>query len=86
MMAVAFSPRAIAAGGDTPFFDLTRYNDFPDFPEFEDYVRGVAKMNPEFVSLRLIGQSREGRPLLGLKVNPQNPRRRLAMCYRHRGD
>ncbi|KAK6053528.1 hypothetical protein COOONC_08967 [Cooperia oncophora] len=60
----------ISIGGETPFFDLTRYN---DFPQFEEYVRGVAEMNPDFVSLRLIGHSREGRPLLGLKVNSLNP-------------
>ncbi|XGW23738.1 hypothetical protein V3C99_005728, partial [Haemonchus contortus] len=59
----------IAVGGETPFFDLTRYN---DFPEIEEYVRGVAKMNPEFVSLRLIGHSREDRPLLGVKIGKKS--------------
>ncbi|VDP41978.1 unnamed protein product [Heligmosomoides polygyrus] len=55
----------LVAGGETPFFDLTRYS---DFPEIEAYVREVARRNPEFVQLRHIGNSREGRPLLGLKV------------------
>lgn len=53
------------SAGETPFFDLTRYN---DFPEFESYIRGVARMNPDIVQMRLIGFSREHRPLLGLKV------------------
>ncbi|ETN75335.1 zinc carboxypeptidase [Necator americanus] len=55
----------LTSAGKTPFFDLTRYN---DFPEFENYIRGVARMNPDLTSLRLIGFSREHRPLLGLKI------------------
>ncbi|VDN29635.1 unnamed protein product [Cylicostephanus goldi] len=58
-------PMAYAVG-KTPRFDLTRYH---DFPEFERYIRGVAKMNPDIVSLRMLGYSHENRPLLGLKVN-----------------
>ncbi|CAJ0594781.1 unnamed protein product [Cylicocyclus nassatus] len=51
--------------GKTPRFDLNRYH---DFPEFERYIRGVAVMNPDIVSLRMIGYSHENRPLLGLKI------------------
>ncbi|CAI4230024.1 unnamed protein product [Auanema sp. JU1783] len=51
--------------GSTPYFDLTRYN---DFVEFEDYIREVARLNPDFVQLRKIGRSHEGRPLLGIKI------------------
>ncbi|EYB95984.1 hypothetical protein Y032_0154g2972 [Ancylostoma ceylanicum] len=63
VLVVVFPP--LVAAGETPFFDLTRYN---DFPEFESYIRGVARMNPDIVHMRLIGFSREHRPLLGLKV------------------
>ncbi|KAE9418633.1 hypothetical protein Angca_008831, partial [Angiostrongylus cantonensis] len=52
-------------GGQTPFFDLTRYH---DFPEFENYIRNVAQANPNIVKLRQIGYSHERRPLLGLKI------------------
>ncbi|CAD6184499.1 unnamed protein product [Caenorhabditis auriculariae] len=59
------------SSGRTPFFDLTVYN---DWPQFEDYVRNVAVDNPAFVQLRQIGKSREGRPLLGLKIGtPPKP-------------
>ncbi|EYB95982.1 hypothetical protein Y032_0154g2972 [Ancylostoma ceylanicum] len=63
VLVVVFPP--LVAAGETPFFDLTRYN---DFPEFESYIRGVARMNPDIVHMRLIGFSREHRPLLGLKI------------------
>ncbi|KIH43788.1 hypothetical protein ANCDUO_26200 [Ancylostoma duodenale] len=63
VLVVVFPP--LVSAGETPFFDLTRYN---DFPEFESYIRGVARMNPDIVHMRLIGFSREHRPLLGLKV------------------
>ncbi|KAJ1358611.1 hypothetical protein KIN20_017083 [Parelaphostrongylus tenuis] len=67
MHLINFSVRlAIVAGGETPFFDLTRYH---DFSEFEDYIRSVARTNPNIVQLRLIGYSHERRPLLGLKTH-----------------
>ncbi|CAI5438406.1 unnamed protein product [Caenorhabditis angaria] len=58
-------PNEICGGARTPFFDLTAYS---DWPQFEDYIKGVAHDNPSFVQLKQIGKSREGRPLLGLKI------------------
>ncbi|EGT43988.1 hypothetical protein CAEBREN_32183 [Caenorhabditis brenneri] len=62
----------------TPFFDLTVYN---DWPQFEDYVKGVAHDNPSFVQLKTIGRSREGRPLLGVRIGKPAPagRRKIAV-------
>ncbi|KJH43743.1 hypothetical protein DICVIV_10231 [Dictyocaulus viviparus] len=65
LLAVLFIIKLAATDSRTPFFDLTRYH---DFPEFEDYLRKVAVMNPDIVKLRVIGESRERRPLLGLKI------------------
>ncbi|KHJ88826.1 hypothetical protein OESDEN_11372 [Oesophagostomum dentatum] len=63
VLVVVFPLAAFA--GETPFFDLKRYNDFPDF---ERYIRGVARMNPHIAQLRLLGFTHEHRPLLGLKT------------------
>ncbi|WKX88751.1 hypothetical protein Q1695_008404 [Nippostrongylus brasiliensis] len=64
LLAVLVLVPSLVAGGRTPPFDLTRYS---DFPEFAEYVREVARLNPSFVVLRHIGYSREHRPLLGVK-------------------
>lgn len=47
------------------YFDFTNYH---DYVEIEDYIREVARMNPEIASLRTIGVSNEGRKLIGLKI------------------
>ena len=52
-------------GGTAPSFELERYH---DFNEIEEYVKKVARLNPDFVRLREIGQTFEGRRMLGLKV------------------
>uniref|UniRef100_A0A915B421 Peptidase M14 carboxypeptidase A domain-containing protein n=2 Tax=Parascaris univalens TaxID=6257 RepID=A0A915B421_PARUN len=51
--------------GRTPQFDFDRYH---DYYEMKRYMLSVAAMNPEFVQLRDIGTTHEGRRLLGLKI------------------
>lgn len=51
--------------GSAPQFDFSRYH---DFGETEDYLRRVAALNPEFVRLRTIGFTYEGRNIIGLKI------------------
>ncbi|MFH4980775.1 hypothetical protein AB6A40_007484 [Gnathostoma spinigerum] len=50
---------------ETPTFDFSKYH---GFPQFEQYLRNVASMNPAFVELREIGKTHQGRSLLGVKV------------------
>lgn len=52
--------------GRTPQFDFDRYH---DYYEMKRYMLSVAAMNPEFVRLRDIGTTHEGRRLLGLKAH-----------------
>lgn len=46
-------------------FDLTRYH---DYPEFEHFIQQAAREYPSITQLKVIGTSREGRKLLGLKI------------------
>ncbi|GMR50921.1 hypothetical protein PMAYCL1PPCAC_21116, partial [Pristionchus mayeri] len=54
-----------AAAYRTAPFDLHRYNDFPDF---QAYLVRTARENPGLVRLLHIGNSHEGRPLLGVLI------------------
>ncbi|KAF8367141.1 hypothetical protein PRIPAC_84970 [Pristionchus pacificus] len=59
-----------ALGYRTAHFDLQRYNDFPDF---QTYLVRTSRDNPGIVRLLHIGNSHEGRPLLGVMIGkPRN--------------
>ncbi|KAI6208355.1 Peptidase-M14 domain-containing protein [Aphelenchoides besseyi] len=46
-------------------FNFERYQ---DWNEYESYLRSAAKQFPKIAKLKTIGKSREGRPLIGLKI------------------